>query len=224
MSGKSILSAILLHEVLMSTKTSVNTLICPNFFTYHENPSNTYFGFLSSILYRLLLRDDTLVDYVFERCPALLHDTESPTEDLEQLLDDMLLNVTAFFMLDGVDELPTAERKKVIDFSIERIQTHNIKVWISSRPEHDIVNPLKAAGRDRAVAIRITKEDNFEDIRYYTMHPSNLPTTEFPISACDRTRVLETIAQKAEGERKLVLYESKLIKGRNVSICQINDP
>jgi len=183
-------------------------LICANFFTYHENLSNTYFGFLSSILHRLLLRDDTLVDYVLEKSPALLYGTESPTKDLEQLVDDMLSNFTVFFMLDGVDELPIFERKRIIDFSMERIRIRNIKLWISSRPEHDIVEPLEAADKDGAVVIRITKKDTTKDIHYYTMHPSNLSTTEFPISERNRTKILERIAQKAEGEYKLVQYKS----------------
>ncbi|KAF8536236.1 hypothetical protein BDD12DRAFT_890828 [Trichophaea hybrida] len=188
--GKSTLSAILLNEVLTATRTSINTLVCANFFTYHENPSNTYFGFLSSILHRILLRDGSLVDYVFDRCPALLNDIESPTEDLEQLLDDMLSNFTTFFILDGVDELLITERKKIIDFSINRSRTHwhSTKVWISSRPEHDIIQQLEAADQNRAVLIRIRKEDNVEDIRYYTMHPSNLPDTDVQIVMLEKLK------------------------------------
>ena len=194
--GKSHLSATFVSNM---TRKKENMLFV--FLSFQHRDSTGLVAVLHTLIFQLLYKCQHLR-------PALLKAYEFDTRALQSFVDfnqqflmDLLQCVGAtYVVLDGLDEIPEAERQALLKGFIHMTnQCPDLKVMVSSREETDICNILYL----KAISLRIGLK-NAEDIELYFIDRAErwLDTLDIDDAAySDIKSRLNSVPKKAEGNR-----------------------
>ena len=121
---------------------------------------------LHSFLFQLIIDNKALRPVLIHTYDNNYRKLTSSTEFVEDLLDNLLKELpTAYFVVDGVDEVAETDRSFLLRSLMNLQKSQNLKLLISSRAEYDIVLYL----RSQCERLQV-HESNSQDIADYVDH------------------------------------------------------
>jgi len=169
--GKTILSSSLISEIesRIRSGSEPSSSLLYFFCSYKEPDKNNCLALLRSLIWQRILQDNDLIPYIYDQ--YINNPSSASYPRCKKLLNDLLGECTPcgfhpiYIVLDGLDELPDAERKQLFPV-LKPILTEEpfmstAKVYIASQ---DLVDIRKALKKSTSVPI---KDNNKHDIRKY---------------------------------------------------------
>ncbi|KAL4936205.1 hypothetical protein BDV06DRAFT_233640 [Aspergillus oleicola] len=194
--GKSILGSLLVEELRRSYPGCIVFFYCK----HGDEERNSFIAVTRSLLGQLLTHNKALLPLLYTSV------TESELSSLKSLsVAQSLLSVAlrslprVFVILDGIDECAPVESRKIVAWFREEVESINNDsgdahcLFISQ--DDQICNKLL---KD-IPTVKITKDNNKEDIRYYCTSLSQSWEDDFGISANKRRDVVESVVANASG-------------------------
>jgi hypothetical protein len=157
---------------------------------------------LRSVLAQLLCGDSALTAYVFEMASKSGSNTLDNEELARQIFDVAIsaFNIPLYFILDGLDECPKAEKAPITSFFRSMVATVNdrkpgaLRCCFFSQDDNDMGDLLKGIP-----VLTITSKHNKDDILNYCKVEGKLIQDKFEICD-DETRVMaEDVSTAADG-------------------------
>ncbi|KAI1128502.1 hypothetical protein F5Y10DRAFT_292051 [Nemania abortiva] len=214
--GKTMLASVIINKIK-------NDGVGPNAFIYCKHRDlnkNTFVSVMKAFLSQLLSQQDHLIPFYYDEGIASGEVVLSSTKLCKKLLRYILQNIPeAFLILDGLDECEPDERKLILDFFKEVInlcdsaRPGKVRMLILSRDEPDIKKSLSAA-----TIVRITRQDNLQDIERYIQHRAASIQKKFAplLSDEDREYIKQNVADRSEG---MFLYAKLVIANLDGQVC-----
>jgi hypothetical protein len=189
--GKTVLSSAIVDELRRFQVTETAFA----FLTYQETKTSAL-STIHSLVFQLARRDDEMKAII---CESMSEDLESDITAASNLLTSLIRYAGfVYLIIDGVDEISTAERGRLLTELLKLTKIcEKLRIILSSRPEADIVRLLG----DAAVVIQI-HDHNEKSIKGYVHERSqDIFNTRkvFPRARMEITKLLAPLASRANG-------------------------
>jgi len=225
LTGKTVLSSSLVNEIesRIRSENRPSSSLLYFFCSYKQPDKNNCLALLRSLIWQMILQDNDLIPYVytqyinnpnfasFPRCKKLL----------SKLLGECAPcgSYSIYVVLDGLDELPEAERKQLFPvlkpILAEEPCISTVRVYIASQDLVDIRKALK-----ESVHVPI-KDSNQDDIRKYIEAEAKHVIEELGLEeeALEMyNTIVQSLSTRADGKHLLPVIFVSLITFRDVSL------
>ena len=173
----------------------------------HQDPDkSTFISILKAFLSQLINQQEHLLPFYYEEGISsgeiILHSVKLCSKLLRYVLHNI---PRAYLILDGLDECAPNERKLILEFLNDIINTCDttkpgkVRLLITSRDEPDIKRSLSLA-----TTVRVTEQDTLEDIRSYIAHRATLVEQKFKtfgLHKNDRDYIEQYVLDKSDGKQ-----------------------
>lgn len=167
-----------------------------------DKQRDTFTALARSMLVQLLKQNEDLLSYLYGKCVSSGHISLVSAQLSRELLDIALKSVPKIYIIiDGLDECQPSERKAILSFFtsiIESTQPGTLRGMFVSQDENDIRQLLQ-----RASIVRLTEDDNKQDIRTFASGWANRIQQKFELSEENGQYITNTVCDGAEGRHAL---------------------
>lgn len=138
--GKTHLSSLIVDKI---KKTPSKCLFA--FLSYKHQQTLSAISLLHSLIIQLVTEDETLQAVLCKSFHSNRGELKGNTKTAKDLLSELLLCAgPTYLIVDGLDEVEEGERQIILDALLKVLnRCSQMKLCISSRPEHDISRALK---------------------------------------------------------------------------------
>ncbi|KAF6824282.1 zinc finger protein [Colletotrichum musicola] len=196
--GKTILSSLIIEEARgLARNPTVLYFYCKS----NDKERDNFISIARSLLIQLLDQSPDLIDFFYEKYKVSTEATLSTILDIESLLETSIKNCTSvYIILDGLDECPRDERKKVSQF---------FRSLVEDLPpaRSDLVRCLFVSQDDGVArkdfaditSLKIMPKDNLKDINQYCTVWASKLQEKFELSDAERDGIADRIPESCGG-------------------------
>src|ERR1700712_1201656 len=121
--GKTILASLVVEE---AQKLFPTPTVLYFYFKHEDSDRNNYISMARTFLTQLLKANEGLLDYLYSKCGSSGEDFLTSQVLIEELLEFALGNcMSAYIILDGLDECPRHERNAIVHWFRDMIEKEN---------------------------------------------------------------------------------------------------
>lgn len=225
--GKTILASVLVDACLQDSSYKTGYFYCEEDDSQRNDCISIYRGLLS----QLLNHCQELIPYCYDKCVSSGEIHLTSTATAEQLLKLFFEKIPKqFIIVDGLDECNVAQRKLVLTFfnlvveKCDEREPGKLRVLFISQDFPDIGKALQAAA-----VLKLTPEDNKNDIKSYVRDWSRRIQQKYPLTTMDQIQFIEEATQtRTQGKRHVRMMLAainfcSLMLHRNVPLCKVSN-
>lgn len=206
--GKTVLSSSVVEHLYTMREASQSTISSVLYFfcSYKQPDKNTCLAMLRSFIYQIILQDEQLISYVYEQYTSSPHSITVVTckKMLSYLLESCVPSGTskAFLVIDGLDELPEAERGEFLPIMKQMLTKEPydtvLRVFIASQDLPDISKAISRKSSRLSVG-----NNNQQDIRKYIESATKDLVEELGLDEEDPRmgkKIIDSLTERAGGQ------------------------